>query len=68
MITGDGVDGPGPQHAHHWRIGGQGGPTSAGICDCGAQKQFQNGWDQEHEVWSARLRRNTRRPISKLRP
>lgn len=30
------------EHVHRWRIGEQGGPTSAGVCECGEQRAFTN--------------------------
>ena len=42
-----------PAHAHRWRIEEQGGPVSAGRCDCGSQQEFNNGWDGD---LSSRLR------------
>lgn len=29
-------------HVHHWRIDTPDGPESAGTCECGAMRQFQN--------------------------
>lgn len=34
-------------HTHRWRIGAQAGATSAGVCACGAEKEFANSWDRE---------------------
>lgn len=32
-------------HAHRWRIAEQAGACSAGRCDCGEERAFQNGWE-----------------------
>lgn len=48
------------EHTHRWRIAGQGGPTSAGSCACGAEKQFANSWDREASTWAAARGRGTR--------
>lgn len=52
----------GPSHSHRWRIDPQGGPTSAGVCECGAIKEFANSWDRDREtsVWSTGRSSRTR--------
>lgn len=33
------------EHAHHWMIGKQDGPTSEGACkECGARRDFSNSF------------------------
>lgn len=32
-------------HVHRWRIAEQAGVSSAGRCDCGEERAFQNGWE-----------------------
>lgn len=39
-------------HVHRWRIGDQGGATSAGVCACGAQREFQNTWEASAPTWT----------------
>ncbi|MEX0782808.1 MAG: hypothetical protein WD557_09165 [Dehalococcoidia bacterium] len=39
-------------HVHRWRIGDQGGATSAGVCACGAEREFQNTWEASAPSWS----------------
>lgn len=36
---------PAGGHHHHWRIQEQGTARSRGICDCGAERLFSNGWE-----------------------
>ncbi len=36
-------------HAHHWRIGAQHGPSSVGRCECGATREFANGWRADRD-------------------
>jgi hypothetical protein len=39
-----------PAHAHHWIIGGQHGPVSAGVCKfCDAQRDFTNGFRRSYQ-------------------
>jgi hypothetical protein len=40
------------EHAHRWRIEGQGGATSQATCACGAEKAFQNGWGRDSSSWA----------------
>lgn len=39
-------------HAHRWRIDDQGNATSSGRCECGAVKEFANGWDGLQTGWA----------------
>ena len=41
------VPADGETHSHRWRIGAQEGAFSNGVCACGAEKEFANGWDRE---------------------
>ena len=44
------------EHAHRWRIEGQGSATSAATCACGATREFQNGWNRETSIWASSRR------------
>jgi hypothetical protein len=43
-------------HAHRWRIGPQDGPTSAGLCACGAEQSFANSYQRSAITYGARRR------------
>ncbi|HUF54536.1 MAG TPA: hypothetical protein VMR52_12300 [Dehalococcoidia bacterium] len=48
------------EHAHHWLIAGQNGPSSEGTCkSCGATKDFDNGYSRTYRT-TIFLNRNTR--------
>ena len=38
-------------HAHRWRIGAQDGPTSSGLCDCGAEQRFANSYRRSSNAY-----------------
>jgi hypothetical protein len=43
-------------HTHRWRIGPQDGPTSAGLCACGAEQSFANSYQRAAIPYRARGR------------
>lgn len=50
-------------HSHHWLIEEQRSPQSRGICDCGAERLFSNGWDEHRDgrdTWGGRRPQPTR--------
>jgi hypothetical protein len=50
-------------HQHHWLIQEQGTARSSGICDCGAERLFSNGWSDDRDSqhgWSGQKPRTTR--------
>jgi hypothetical protein len=48
------------EHAHHWLIAGQNGPTSEGTCkSCGATRAFGNSYSRTYRT-SVFLGRSTR--------
>ena len=53
------IEEPGfPERAHHWMIGGQHGPVSAGVCKlCGAHRDFNNGFRRSYQGPPGRGRR-----------
>lgn len=60
-------------HVHRWRIGEQAGARSAGLCDCGEERAFQNGWEGDGSLrlrsgsWLARREaENPGQPASAL--
>ena len=40
-----------PLHVHRWHIEEQHAPESRGTCDCGAERLFANGWDDQRDGW-----------------
>jgi hypothetical protein len=43
-------------HTHRWRIGPQDGPTSAGLCACGAEQSFANSYHRSAISYGGRRR------------
>jgi len=46
-----GEDATEPPHTHRWHIEEQHAPQSRGTCDCGAERLFTNGWDDQRDGW-----------------
>ena len=38
------------EHTHRWRVEEQHGAQSSGICACGAQREFENGWSGDRSL------------------
>jgi len=47
-----GAEGVPTEHAHHWLIGLQNGPSSEGVCkSCGEQREFMNSLVRRQSSW-----------------
>jgi len=47
-----------PEHAHHWLIGLQNGPSSEGVCkSCGEHRDFMNSLVKRSSAWIYRSSR-----------